>query len=175
MAECRTEKEGDSNMNDQTAKADAGKPDLTLVPRQIIWDIAEVREYGNRKYGDPENWKDVELQRYRAAAFRHFLAYLDEPAGVDAESGIKHYKHLVCNLAFICEMEKLNSEALDDVHQPLHKQTYRMMSDECCGSCRYSNVCQADGSLYCGCKKADEWCETVNWDHCCRDWKQEDE
>lgn len=25
---------------DQTAKADAGKPDLTLVPWQIVWDIA---------------------------------------------------------------------------------------------------------------------------------------
>ena len=33
---------------DQTAKADAGKARLSLVPTQIIWDIAEVREYGNR-------------------------------------------------------------------------------------------------------------------------------
>lgn len=92
-------------MNNQTAKADAGKPDLTLVPRQIIWDIAQVREYGNRKYQSPDNWKQVEVERYRAAAFRHFLAYLDEPKGKDPESGIEHYKHLVCNLAFICEME----------------------------------------------------------------------
>ena len=37
-------------MDNQTAKADAGKPKLTLVPRQIIYDIAEVREYGNKKY-----------------------------------------------------------------------------------------------------------------------------
>ena len=93
-------------MNDQTAKADAGKPQLTLVPRQIIYDIAEVREYGNKKYGDPDNWKNVEIQRYRDAAFRHFLLYLDDPKGVDEESGISHYKHLCCNLAFICEMEK---------------------------------------------------------------------
>ena len=92
--------------NDQTAKADAGKLQLTLVPRQIIRDIAEVRMYGNRKYGDPENWRTVEIQRYRDAAFRHFLAYLDDPHGVDEESGINHLKHLACNIAFLCEMEK---------------------------------------------------------------------
>jgi hypothetical protein len=95
-------------MNNQEAKADAGKPDLTLVPRQIIWDVAQVREYGNKKYKSPDNWKQVDVNRYRAAAFRHFLAYLDNPHGKDAESGIEHYKHLACNLAFICEMEKNN-------------------------------------------------------------------
>lgn len=90
----------------QTAKADAGKLDLTLVPLQIIEDVAEVREYGNRKYGDPDNWKTVDIQRYRAALFRHLLAYLRDPEGVDEESGISHYKHMACNMAFICEMEK---------------------------------------------------------------------
>ena len=90
---------------DQQAKADAGKPQLCMVPRQIIRDIAEVREYGNRKYGDPENWRTVSVERYRNAAFRHWLAYLDDPAGVDTESGISHLKHLACNIAFLCELE----------------------------------------------------------------------
>lgn len=94
----------------QTAKADAGKLDLTLVPLQMIEDVAEVREYGNKKYGDPDNWKTVDIQRYRAALFRHLLAYLRDPDGVDAESGIKHYKHMACNMAFICEMEKGEEE-----------------------------------------------------------------
>lgn len=92
-------------MNNQTAKADAGKPDLTLVPRQIIWDIAAVREFGNAKYGSPDNWKNVELERYRAALFRHFLAYLDDPQGVDEESGLPHIAHVATNCAFLCEME----------------------------------------------------------------------
>lgn len=89
----------------QTAKADAGKLDLTLVPRQIIWDIAAIREYGNKKYGSPDNWKTVEPERYRAAAMRHMLAYLDDPAGVDEESGKPNLWHLACNIAFLCEME----------------------------------------------------------------------
>ena len=63
-------------MNDQTAKQDAGKPKLSLVPTQIIKDIAEVREYGNRKYGSTENWKNVEKHRY-VDAFRRVIQWKD--------------------------------------------------------------------------------------------------
>lgn len=97
---------GVSDSTNQVAKADAGKPKLTLVPQQILYDIAEVREYGCKKYKDPENWKRVEKERYRDAAFRHFLAYLREPDGKDEESGIAHLKHLAANIAFLCELEK---------------------------------------------------------------------
>ena len=91
---------------DQAVKADSGKPQLTLVPRQILFDIARVREYGTKKYGDPDNWKEVEIQRYRDAAFRHFMAYLDDPQGLDEESGLPHLSHLACNIAFLCELEQ---------------------------------------------------------------------
>lgn len=94
-------------MRRQEAKADAGKPRLTLVPRRILTDIARIREYGNAKYpeGGPDNWKTVEPERYRDAAFRHFVAYLDDPTGIDEESGLPHLWHLACNIAFLCEME----------------------------------------------------------------------
>lgn len=93
-------------MNNQDIKADAGKPQLTLVPTQILYDIAWVREYGVKKYGKSESWKEVEIERYRDATFRHFLAYLDNPQGIDEESGLPHLWHLACNVAFLCEMEK---------------------------------------------------------------------
>lgn len=98
---------------DQKVKADEGKPKLTLVPLQIIYDIASVREYGNAKYpeGGIDNWKQVEPQRYKDAAFRHFLAYIQDPTGVDEESGLPHRWHLECNLAFLAELEK---EVKDD-------------------------------------------------------------
>lgn len=86
------------------AKYDAGKIRPSLVPVQIIKDIAEVREYGVKKYKDPENWKQVELLRYIDAFYRHWLAFIDDPKSVDKESGIKHYKHCACNLAFICSI-----------------------------------------------------------------------
>ena len=97
-------------MNDQSIKSDAGKPRLTLVPRKIIWDVAWIREYGTVKYGSSENWQGVDVARYRDAAFRHFLAYLDDPAGVDDESGLPHLWHLACNIAFLCELEDNNDD-----------------------------------------------------------------
>lgn len=94
--------------DDQAAKADAGKPRLTLVPPEIIWAIAEVREYGCRKYGDPENWKRVSPQRYRDAMFRHMMTYLAAFHGKDPESGLPHLWHLACNVAFLCAMEVMD-------------------------------------------------------------------
>ena len=94
----------------QDAKADAGKLPMNLVPTQINRDIAQVRQYGNAKYGDPDNWRKVEKIRYVAALERHLLAYKDylngDDDGLDKESGIEHYKHMACNMAFICEMER---------------------------------------------------------------------
>ena len=93
-------------MNDQTIKTDAGKIRPTLVPTEAIWAIAEIREYGSKKYGDSENWQMVEVERYRAAAFRHWLHYLEDPSGRDRESGLPHLWHCLCNLAFLAELEK---------------------------------------------------------------------
>ena len=49
------------NDNDQSAKADNGKPILTHVPPQIILEIEKVRAYGCQKYSDPENWRRVSI------------------------------------------------------------------------------------------------------------------
>lgn len=97
-------------MRGQSCKADAGKLPMNLVPTQIDRDIAQVRQYGNEKYGDPNNWRKVDKIRYVAALERHLLAYKDylngDDDGLDKESGIEHYKHMACNMAFICEMER---------------------------------------------------------------------
>ena len=90
---------------DQKIKADAGKVRPSLVPVSLVNAVAEVREYGCRKYHDPENWKKVEKQRYIDALYRHWLAYLDG-RDRDLESGLPHLWHLACNAAFLIEMEK---------------------------------------------------------------------
>lgn len=91
----------------QKVKSDAGKPRLTLVPLQIIYDVARVREYAvNGKYKDPDNWKQVSVERYRDAMFRHLCAYVKDPHGKDEESGLPHLWHLATNIAFLCELEK---------------------------------------------------------------------
>ena len=99
--------ESNTNGNNQDPKADKGKLRLTLVPLQIIREIAKVRMFGVAKYPKTgvEGWKSIEIQRIRDAAFRHFIAYLEDPAGLDEESGLPHLSHLACNISFLCEME----------------------------------------------------------------------
>ena len=103
-------------MNSQVAKADAGKLQISLVPTGIIREIARVRMYGTKKYGDPENWKKVEKERYKDALLRHILAYVDDPDGVDDESGLPHLSHVACNVAFLIELEstgrKINEQSI---------------------------------------------------------------
>lgn len=106
---------------DQTAKKDKGKVRLTLVPRAIIYAIAKVREYGVTKYTDPDNWKRVEKERYKDAAFRHFLAYLDDPESVDSGSGLPHLWHLATNIDFLCELEGAADNAQEHAGES-HKQ-----------------------------------------------------
>ena len=104
--------------SDQIAKRDAGKPRPTLVPVKAIRAIAAVREKGCQKYGDPENWRKVEPQRYRDALYRHLLAYLEEPFGVDEESQLPHLWHLLTNAAFLTELEWLDEPLnVEDSHE----------------------------------------------------------
>lgn len=95
----------DGKTENLIAKADTGKVQLCLVPRKIIYGIAWTRMFGNMKYGSPDNWKTVEPERYRNALFRHLLAYLDDPYGVDKDSELPHLCHLATNCAFLMELE----------------------------------------------------------------------
>jgi hypothetical protein len=97
------------NEYNQEIKADKGKPQLHLVPTEIINCIARVREYGTKKYKSPDNWKKVEKDRYTDALFRHLLKYVEDNNSVDEESGLPHLWHIACNVAFLCEMQKDNS------------------------------------------------------------------
>lgn len=92
------------------AKDTKGKAKISLVPMQILTDVAEVRAYGVKKYGSVDSWKEVPIEDYRDALLRHIIEYIKDPSGVDKESGIKHYKHIACNMAFICEMESKEND-----------------------------------------------------------------
>lgn len=86
------------------AKADSGKPTLSLVPKQIIYEIEKVRSFGVKKYKDPDNWKLVELERYHQALLRHTLAVWEDINARDKESGLLHLSHIATNVAFMLEM-----------------------------------------------------------------------
>ena len=94
------------DMKNQEIKADAGKPQLHLVPTEIINCIARVREFGNKKYKDSNSWKRVDVQRYHDALLRHTLAIWNDLEKRDEESGLMHLEHIATNLAFILELIK---------------------------------------------------------------------
>lgn len=88
---------------DQQAKADAGKPIFTWVPPAIIRAIERVRAFGNKKYHDPDNWRNVSPERYWQAYLRHTIAAWWNFRKKDKESGLRHIDHCACNLAFIMQ------------------------------------------------------------------------
>ena len=94
------------DIKNQTAKADGGKPILSYVPKEIIYEIEKVRKFGVKKYKDPDNWKKVEIERYHQALLRHTLAVWNDITARDKESGLLHLSHIATNVAFMLEMMK---------------------------------------------------------------------
>ena len=84
------------------AKSDVGKLKLSDVPPEIIEAVAKVREFGNRKYSDPENWKRVDPEKFHDAMLRHVLHSWTDWRALDEESGLPAIFHIACNAAFLC-------------------------------------------------------------------------
>lgn len=84
-------------------KSDNGKPRLDLVPLEVLYPLAKVREYGLSKYGKSgmENWDKIEDERYLAALLRHLVAYQKDNNALDEESGLPAIYHVLCNAAFL--------------------------------------------------------------------------
>lgn len=87
------------------AKNDVGKPHPSYVPPEIINAVMRVREYGNAKYHDPQNWRTVAPERYHEALLRHILAAWEDPYSTDPESGLMHLEHAACNIAFLLSLK----------------------------------------------------------------------
>lgn len=92
-------------VNSAKAKDTQGKLPLAWVPSAIIWAIAETRQYGFDHYG-PEKfnlWREDDAEHYRHAAYRHWLRYIENPEGLDADSGLPHLYHVAFNVAVLIE------------------------------------------------------------------------
>ena len=103
-------KEANMDKRNQQAKADAGKPHPSYCPVALIDGVIAVREHGTAKYGDPENWRKVEPERYWQAILRHTLAIWEDPYAVDPESGLLHLEHIATNAAFLLQMRKEDNQ-----------------------------------------------------------------
>lgn len=93
-------------------KHDGGKPRLALVPPEIIEAVGAVMTHGAEKYGEG-NYRKVEPARYRDALMRHICKWLKNPHGIDEDSGLPHLWHIACNVAFLLELDKPETDMED--------------------------------------------------------------
>lgn len=88
-------------------KFDGDKLRYDLIPPSATKALAEVLTFGARKY-KPNNWRNVpqeELNRYVAAAMRHFEAHRSGEY-FDADSGLPHLAHCLTNIAFLIDLDE---------------------------------------------------------------------
>ncbi len=90
-------------MIDEKIKQHKGKAPLSnlLHFRNALTEVSKVREYGLKKYQDPESYKQVPNALLTDALLRHLFAEVDNSK--DDESGCEHLAHLICNALMVLE------------------------------------------------------------------------
>lgn len=96
-------------------KFDGGKVPLNLLPPRPLVEIAQVLDYGQRKYA-AWNWsKGIPASRLYAALLRHLFAWW---AGEDndRETGLSHLAHAGCCLLFLADQRHRRPDLDDRPH-----------------------------------------------------------
>jgi len=92
---------------------DSGKPPLAKVPLALTEAVANVMEYGHKKYGDYNNYKKgMEISRNLSCALRHIMAFQNGEDN-DPESEQNHLGHAAARLGFVLDNIKRGT-AIDD-------------------------------------------------------------
>jgi Domain of unknown function (DUF5664) len=97
--------ESKPNLHTAGTKDDGGKLRYDLIPWKAVKGLVKVLTFGANKY-TPNGWRFVfdAKNRYTAAALRH-LSSIQLGETHDPESGLRHIDHLMCNVAFLSELE----------------------------------------------------------------------
>ena len=86
-------------------KKDQGKPQIALVPPELIWGVAEVLTLNVPKYG-ARNWElGMDWDRPYSALQRHMLAWWQGDS-LDGETKLSHLLHAACNISFLIAYEQ---------------------------------------------------------------------
>lgn len=100
-----------SKFGEKFTKHDAGRLRPSLLPELGLEEVAQVLEYGARKYG-ANNWDKCEdPRRYHDAARRHMAKYNNarqrDHEDADEESGLSHLGHAAACLLILIELERM--------------------------------------------------------------------
>lgn len=84
-------------------KADDSKPDLSLIPKDALWEMAKAFTYGANKYGRHNYREGIEISRLLAAAMRHITQF-NEGENHDEESQALHLGNAMAGIAMAIYM-----------------------------------------------------------------------
>ena len=97
-------------------KYDNGKTDLSLIPVEALVDVADVLDFGAKKYGRDNHRLDghkTEWSRTYASAQRHLLDFWSGQ-DLDPESGKKHITHAITQLIILATAINDGHTNMDD-------------------------------------------------------------
>jgi hypothetical protein len=101
-----------SDAKGSAARYNDGKPDYSLIPLCTLEDEVRVWMHGARKYA-AFNWmKGMPWSAPLACALRH-LSRFQAGEDIDAESGLPHLAHAMCNLRMLTLYAKTYPEGDD--------------------------------------------------------------
>ncbi len=94
------------------ARYNTGKTPFRFIPLDALEDAARVFEYGAEKYAD-WNWaKGMDWSVPYECALRHLDAWY-RGEDIDAESGLPHIGHIMCNMIMLAHFAKYYKEGDD--------------------------------------------------------------
>lgn len=93
-----------TQINTTGRKYDSDKLRWDLLPIDCVEDVVKILTFGANKYA-PNNWQQVESDRYYAALMRH-LSTWRQGEDMDSESGLPHLAHAMCNVLFLLWKQK---------------------------------------------------------------------
>lgn len=93
-------------------KNDQGKPALSLIPKDALYELGIALGYGAKKYGLHNFRNGIEYTALAGAAMRHLAQFMDGE-DTDQESGNNHLGHALASLAMLAYMYHKRPE-MDD-------------------------------------------------------------
>lgn len=100
------------NLN-QAERHNAGKPQLSYIPLNLLEDCARVFEFGAQKYAR-DNWKKgLPVTKVLDSLMRH-IGDIQDGKYLDHESGLPITGHIMCNVIFLANAFKNKPEMIDD-------------------------------------------------------------
>lgn len=81
-------------------KHDQDKPDLSLLPKEFLDEVAKAFMHGEKKYGRYNYLNGMDWHRIIAASMRHISSF-NSGEDIDTESGLNHLAHAGACIAML--------------------------------------------------------------------------